>query len=456
MSEAASGSPEHQRLLEALARAEAASARIDQLVAESSVAAAAVNRELETAKVASGSVTTLAAEIGPTHIGAKAALQAAKLAATEIPGLLEQAKKAAADSVTATAAVNQQLETAKAAATSASALSGEIAPTNQQAKASLDAAKKAAGEVPPLVEVTRKAAAESAPIHEQIKATRDEALKLLTQIKTDAAKTAEIARIADEKDKRVDTYEKQLGELSSKCDELRGQIVDLLPEATGVGLAKSFNTRKIALGRPIRIYFWIFICSVLGFIGLGMYGIFVAKIDTLEEFFKFLLERAPIVIGLILLEEFSRRQYSSTTKLEEDYAYKETISIAFDGYKKAMESLTPGASESLAVTFSKTVIDTLRERPGRLLERDETPLVSLGSLLEASPSVANAVPGGDPQKLLGTAKQAVNAVWLKGIAIVLAVLLGGAGIGYFFGAKHEATQQSESPVPITSDQPKKK
>jgi hypothetical protein len=359
----------------------------------------------------------------------QAAIEKAQAAVARIEGL-----EAEISAFAANAKVSQ--ETATAAAASASSLSGKVAPTLAQAKALLEAATNSSAEIPPILEQVKKSSAEVAPILEQVKTSRTEVLGLLEVIKTDSAKTAEIARIADEKDKRVAEYEKQLAELAVKYKQLEEKLYSLLPAATGVGLAKSFHSRKEALRTPIKIYFVIFLLSVIGFILFGMYGIFIAKIQNIEDFFRFLVERSPIIIGLILLEEFSRRQFAATTKLEEDYAYKETISIAFDGYKKAMVEIQSSPADSLTTLFSKSVIETLHERPGRLLDAEEKPILPFAELLGRE---AGAGEKDDTAKVLPemirSVKGVLQGVWIRNSVFILLVLLIGAGVGYYIANK---------------------
>lgn len=364
------------------------------------------------------------------------------------------------ESTLAAHAANAKLyeSTAKAASESAASLSGEIAPTLTQAKASLEAATKASAEIPPILEQIKKSSGEVPPILEQVKTSRGEVLGLLEIVKTDSAKTAEIARIANEKDQRVAEYEKQLAELAEKYRELDKQLHELLPAATGVGLAKSFHERKASLRRPITIYFVIFLLSVIGFIALGVNGLFVEKVQNLQDFFRFVLERSPIIVGLILLEEFSRRQFAATVKLEEDYAFKETLSIAFDGYKKAMLEVQGTPAESLTALFSKSVIDTLRERPGRLLEVDEKHILPLMDFLERA---AGASGKDEAAKVIPdvfrTARSALQIAWMKRAATVILILLLGLGLGYYFATKnlgaHIETAVSITPSQLPSNKP---
>jgi hypothetical protein len=80
--------------------------------------------------------------------------------------------------------------------------------------------------------------------------------------------------------------------------------------------------------------------------------------------------RLPIMAPLIWLAIYAGRNYMNSLRLEEDYAYKEAISTAFEGYKREMEKIAGGDAVSLApITILCTnVLRAIAERPGRIYE----------------------------------------------------------------------------------------
>lgn len=268
----------------------------------------------------------------------------------------------------------------------------------------------------------------------QVKTASDDVKAYTEKAQTDSAQLAELARIADEKDKRVTAYEKQLSELNKEFEEFNEKLKNLLPAATGVGLAKSFNDRKVALRYTMFGYLALFLLVICGFIGVGIWAL-NADIKTFREFSLFVLERTPIIAGLILLEEFSRRQFAASVKLEEDYAYKESISIAFDGFKNAMTDIDITGKETLANTFSSQVIRTLGERPGRLMEvPDANSKITEDALLALTPE------SNQPASISGLIKDVRANVKKTGftIGVIILITLGiGCAAGYYFSVTHQ-------------------
>ena len=266
----------------------------------------------------------------------------------------------------------------------------------------------------------------------QVKTARDEVLASREKSTTDSAKTAEIARIADEKDVRVAEYERKLADLTKEHEELKDKLDGLLPGATGIGLAKSFHSRKNALKEPIKRYLLLFLVSIAGFIGLGYWALWEADIETINDFILFALERFPLILGLVLLEEFSRRQFHALSKLEEDYAYKESISLAFEGYKEAMSDIDSTDSTTLANNLSQKVLTTLSQRPGRLMEVEQEQSMSTDDLIKAVAAAGSEANSIDLfAQALHKLRSSVKGSFLKLTIIILIAALIGVGSGYY-------------------------
>jgi len=330
---------------------------------------------------------------------------------------------------------------------------GEVTQTKTTAVQTIAEANKAKTEAASSLQATKQVLDQVNALLAQGKTNQKELLGLLEQSKTNSAKTAEIARTADEKDTRVEEYEAQLTKLQDEYEAIKKKIDDLLPGATSAGLAKAFNIRKKALGPTRLTAMVIFCCSVLGFIGIGLWAILGEGIREWGDFMIFTIERSPIILGLIVLEEFSRRLFNNTMKLEEDYAYKETLSMAFDGYQKAMTEVQTGAKDTLAHVLSKNVLDALKERPGRLLDHkdgdgDQPPLQALlaqEGAGAAGPSVG--LIGKVYEDLKATLKGSIiRVIIITAVAIAIGFAIGKYSPHILGGNKELPTRTSTVPV----------
>jgi hypothetical protein len=147
-----------------------------------------------------------------------------------------------------------------------------------------------------------------------------------------------------------DSIEKQLGVLSQglsdyigaqdNIDQLYEKAKTTLESASKVALAASFSTRAKSLMNTQILWVFLFFIGILALIGTsaGMlpFGalppLYVAeKIDVAALVLR-LLTASP----LIWFTWFCARQYGFTSRLIEDYSFKEASALAFVGYRREM------------------------------------------------------------------------------------------------------------------------
>lgn len=239
----------------------------------------------------------------------------------------------------------------------------------------------------------------------------------------------------------------ELTQSSAKYTELVGRIEGILPGATAAGLAKSFEARKDALKNPKRVALALFAISIVGFTALGIWALLGSDIKNLTDFFVFAFERSPFIVGLLLLEEFGRRQYNSTVKLEEDYAYKESISKAFEGYRQEFESME---KPELQQALSERTIETLYERPGRLLDheaKEKIPAELLSML--STPDTATGAESSPLLSNLARSLKSKNTRW--SVALAASILIAGAA-GYYIASTQNASSSTNRQLEIDASE----
>ncbi|MCQ2965510.1 MAG: hypothetical protein MJ250_02075 [Alphaproteobacteria bacterium] len=161
-----------------------------------------------------------------------------------------------------------------------------------------------------------------------------------------------------------------------RTKELNQKIEDLIPGATSVGLASSFN-KKVSDLTPSK-YIWLSI-----FIGCLIWLFIVILNINKEELsgandIQYLFKNIPFVIAPIWGGWFSARSYGHIVRLQEKYNYKSAMSIAFEGYKKQFADIK--TSESVEGMLSILSMKVLSDNPSDVFERgcnDETPFHSI-------------------------------------------------------------------------------
>lgn len=157
----------------------------------------------------------------------------------------------------------------------------------------------------------------------------------------------------------------------------REAIDGLLGDANRTGMAASFTKRKNDLNEPMRIWLWVFAGSIIGLVVMGV--IYLAPLlesGKLEQ----LPSRLALTAPFIWLGWFSAKQYGYTSRLREDYAYKEASAISFEGYKREASLVNPEMLKNLM----ETAIQNLGDNPIRIYSGHGNHASPLHEILEKS------------------------------------------------------------------------
>lgn len=202
----------------------------------------------------------------------------------------------------------------------------------------------------------------------------DIVLKLKEKCEEYAAIAKNLADIAENTDKKLKEYEQRLAVLQTTADERLKTIEGLLPGAASAGLASAFNLRRGNFKWPQRIWQAVFVACVLALLGIATieFSIFT-KIDehlTWERLSLSLLHRLPFAVPLIWLAFHASHKAALAQRLEEDYAFKETVSRSFEGYKHQMAELEGKEKPLSALSrLCAGVLGIITDPPGRIYER---------------------------------------------------------------------------------------
>lgn len=166
---------------------------------------------------------------------------------------------------------------------------------------------------------------------------------------------------------RIEEFGKFMAECGKRAEDLTGQIDALLPGATSAALATSFEKRKKEVEKTKWWWAALLILAAVGIVAFGCWSLFRSTVcqNALQ-----LPIRLIIIAGLVIIEEFARRNYSIATKLAEAYAYKEAIAKSYLGFKKELAEINMPAQPTTDETPSVSVlasafIDKIKDEPGK-------------------------------------------------------------------------------------------
>jgi uncharacterized protein YoxC len=163
-------------------------------------------------------------------------------------------------------------------------------------------------------------------------------------------------------------HEELHGEWEGNFETLSTKIEGLLPGATSAGLAQSYFEQKKSYKTPNIIWSAVF---TLTMIGMVYYAIKTVNDSAdIGNAFMNILSRAPFFIPTIWLALFASKQQSQNRRLEQEYAYKESLAKSYDGYKREIEKL-PDSEEKNEIMekLIRSMVDAAGFNPSSTLEK---------------------------------------------------------------------------------------
>jgi hypothetical protein len=210
-------------------------------------------------------------------------------------------------------------------------------------------------------------------------------------VEKSSAYVLEMASITSElksSEKRSKTYEEDLLKCIAGYEELVNRVEGVLPGATTASLASSFRDQALRFRKPQRNWLICFMVSI-GLLMVIAIPSFIAHLKdggslawgtVALEF----VHKLPLTIPLVWLALYSGRNYMTSVRVEEDYAYKEALSRAFEGYRKQMAEIVAGAgSETPLNVLCTNVLRAISERPGRIYEGAHHDITPASSVVDA-------------------------------------------------------------------------
>ncbi|MCC7014871.1 MAG: hypothetical protein IT454_20075 [Planctomycetes bacterium] len=207
--------------------------------------------------------------------------------------------------------------------------------------------------------------------------------------------TRHLAETAAEVDARIKAYESRLAEFDTKAAAHLQTIEGLLPGATSAGLASAFGMRRQHFKWPQRVWQGAFVASVLGLLGLAAWELGVAgRAEAELELARLgvsLLHRIPFALPLIWLAIYASRQAALSKHIEEDYAFKETASRSFEGYRRQLAEIEKDvAPDSPLGRFCTATLNVITTPPGLVYSKQRTDVSPVTALADSAKPIASA------------------------------------------------------------------
>lgn len=383
--------------------AEKAKADIEARMTEIQTAVTTANQQAESVRTIVVELTALASTVQGTSrqaldtvTQANAALESARTlaaSATESSGRIEAIKTQVEQAAQVAATRSQHIEDGRK----------YVDDKRAEIDVILNAAKQAASNTEAEHQVSRAASANANTMLTAVQAAKaasdSNAAAIAAQLAEctqHTAATKSLADKADTTDRRIAEYETRLAALEATAQERLKTIESLLPGAASAGLASAFNMRRTHFRWPTVIWQAVFILCLVGLLGIAglEFSLFSKDVAALtwERLGLSLLHRLPFALPLIWLACYASDKASLAQRVEEDYAFKETVSRSFEGYRREMSELEGKAAPNSALSrLCSGVLGVITSPPGRIYEKHPLSNTPLSALSESAAPVAEAV-----------------------------------------------------------------
>lgn len=222
------------------------------------------------------------------------------------------------------------------------------------------------------------AAKRIADVEQQADGHLKETSEILLEVKAHDDELDELLDSSKKLNAKLTLMTDELDKLQSKCKEQERVIDSILPKGASAGLAAAFSTRVLQLNIAKWLWMGVFAVSIIG-LSVFAWRLSLNPSMDIKDLWLNIAARIPLAAPLVWLGWFSAIQYGNTIRVQEDYAFKEATSKAFQGYRDHMEHLSSvdldEAQTALKLLSAKT-IEILGHEPLRIYsktEHDATP-----------------------------------------------------------------------------------
>ncbi len=194
---------------------------------------------------------------------------------------------------------------------------------------------------------------------------------------------------------KLEVMSAELFRLQEKCKQQEEIIDSILPRGASAGLAAAFSQRGRQLDPAKWVWLTLFVFSLV-LLSIFAWQLIDMSVPDGATFWNQLLFRLPLAAPLVWLGWFSAIQYGNIIRVQEDYAFKEATSKAYQGYKDHMKHLGDidlDEARTALTLLSEATINVLSREPLRIYgktEQDASPTHSFAGLFHKNKSKAAA------------------------------------------------------------------
>jgi chromosome segregation ATPase len=190
--------------------------------------------------------------------------------------------------------------------------------------------------------------------------------EVLDQARIDASKINEASQermeelekaLAERSETTIGANQKKTDELIAHLEGLRAQIHEQIQQATGFQLFGAFQARQNEIAKSKKFWVWAIAVLVALSAGVTIWIAHEAQSYSVNNFAFWVKLSLTIPLGFALT--FCTVQYSRERRLEEEYAFKSSISVSLNPYRDMILTILEKGGTDLG-KYTDFVIDSVR------------------------------------------------------------------------------------------------
>lgn len=176
---------------------------------------------------------------------------------------------------------------------------------------------------------------------------------------------------------KLEDYDEDISSRRTDLDRIRERIEEHFRLVSSGALAKAFGSRATELFWTKWVWAAFAVLSYIGFVAVAVWQAKVMLENIASLTWQALVLRLMVAIPIGLLLWFLTVQFSRARRIQESYAFKETVASSFDAYRELVEKITKDPelqqNSGYADFIQETIAGLYREPPMGKEEHDHPP-----------------------------------------------------------------------------------
>lgn len=174
---------------------------------------------------------------------------------------------------------------------------------------------------------------------------------------------------------KIDGYKQELETMITLFKKQKQEIQDIIEDANRASMAGSFKAQADSINQKMKWADGLLIGSLLISVGISFWGFQTSFSETKQFLWEQFIAKAAISLPLLIIAWTKAKERAYLFRMREDYAYKYSSAMAFEGYKKQIQEQDPELQQQLL----QIALNNLGKNPTAVFDKElqGTPLETI-------------------------------------------------------------------------------